>query len=497
MVRGGQVREGEEVAMGTTLAFQFPLGRYHANPWDRAVNEGTSEWPPSPWRILRALIATWYTRWPDLPATEIDGLLSVLADPPFYKTPATASGHTRHYMPDPAHRRAETGNTDLTLDPFLAVGRDDALLVHWDADLGTGQREVLAKLAELIPYLGRSESVCHARLLDPDTASAVDETWWRPGVAEGTNGTRLLTPATPFDRSLLEATTAGVRKQRRTVPPGTRWVSYTPGDRADGRRAAVSSLSQASRPTAIRFAVVGPAPIALTHGVLIADEAHRIAGKRLEKAGIPDERRRQIMGTRGAATDHRHAHWIPVSTPDESATSVRSLILWTPDGLRTEEIGALLDLGEVSGKRGGEGGYEVRGFPKVRLLFQAAGRVEDVAPELCSDRSVRLWTSVTPYLPVRYQHRDRQTLEEFLTADVTAELRYRPWHKAATEAVTVSLTEPRAGRVNQFRRYRMGEKLRQSRTGVGLRLEFSSPVAGPLLIGQLSHFGFGVFAPET
>jgi CRISPR-associated protein Csb2 len=167
--------------------------------------------------------------------------------------------------------------------------------------------------------------------------------------------------------------------------------------------------------------------------------------------------------------------------------------LWTPDGLRTEEIGELLELGTVSGKRGGEDGYEVRGFPQVRLLFQAAGQVEDVAPELCAHPPARLWRSVTPYLPVRYQHHDRQTLEEFLTADVAAELRYRHW----SETVTVSLAEPQAGQVNQFRRYRMGEKLRQSRTGIGLRLEFSSPVAGPLLIGQLSHFGFGVFAPET
>ena len=61
LVRAGQVS-------GTTLAFRFPLGRYHANPWDRAVNEGATEWPPSPWRILRALVATWHTRWPDLPA---------------------------------------------------------------------------------------------------------------------------------------------------------------------------------------------------------------------------------------------------------------------------------------------------------------------------------------------------------------------------------------------------------------------------------------------
>jgi len=492
VVGEGQDREGDELTVTTTLAFRFPLGRYHANPWDRAVNEGASEWPPSPWRILRALVATWYTRWPDLPADEIDAVLGALAEPPSYRTPDTGTGHTRHYMPDLGHRKAETGNTDLTLDPFLTVSRHADLLVRWDADLTDGQRQVLAKLAELVPYLGRSESVCQARLLGRDEDPAVDETWWRPEAAGGTSRTRLLAPMRPVDRSVLEATTGGIRKQRRTLPPGTRWVTYTTGAPAVGRKAPVSLPREVAPPTAIRFAVVGRAPVRLTHGVLVADEAHRIAGKRLESAHVPDKRRQEIMATRGSASNHQHAHWVPIGELDESAPSVRNLLLWIPGGLSTEEVGALLSLGAISGKRGGEGGYEVRGLPEVRLLFQAAGLVEQVAPELCADPPARVWRSVTPYLPVRYQHRSRETVEDFLTADVAAELRYRQ----LSAEVSVSLAEPTAGRVNEFRRYRMGERLRQSRMGVGLRLEFASPVRGPLLLGQLSHFGFGVFAPD-
>jgi CRISPR-associated protein Csb2 len=142
--------------MGTTLAIRFPLGRYHANPWDRAVNEGASEWPPSPWRLLRALAATWHTRWPDLPVSVLEGLLDELGDPPSYRTPPVRTGHTRHYLPDLTHRKGETGRTDLTLDPFLTVRRNDQLLIRWDADLTGDPRQALAKLAELLPYLGRS-----------------------------------------------------------------------------------------------------------------------------------------------------------------------------------------------------------------------------------------------------------------------------------------------------------------------------------------------------
>lgn len=510
--------------MPTTLAFSFPLCRYHANPWDRAVNEGASEWPPSPWRILRALVATWHTRWPELSPQEFDGLLNALADPPSYWTPPTGTGHTRHYLPDLDHRKAETGHTDLTLDPFLTLGKDAELRVRWDADLDADQREALAKLAELIPYLGRAESACFARLLASAEDQAPDETWWSPVHAEAGNETgttegavvptgprtRLLTVARPFDRAVLDATTGGTRKQKRTLPPGTRWVTYaTVGKavsdgRANGRRVQMAGVAKrgierggqraVQLPTALRFAVIGRAAVQLTNGVLIADEAHRVAGKLLEKAGIPDGRRKQIMGTRGAASGHTHAHWIPVAEPGESAGTVRYLLVLVSQGLEPTEIGAMLNLGALSGKRGGEDGYEVRGFPEQRLLFQAAGRVEDVAPELCARPPARHWRSVTPYLPVRHRHPKRETVEDFLTADVTLEL----GNRGLPTPLSVTVTEPTAGPAIRFRRYRLNnnERLSDARPGVGLCIEFAGPVAGPLLLGQLSHFGLGVFAAQ-
>jgi CRISPR-associated protein Csb2 len=474
--------------MATTLAIRFPLGRYHANPWNRAVNEGASEWPPSPWRVLRALVATWHTRWPDLPADVMDGLLDALVDPPSYRTPRTVTGHTRHYLPDLDHRKAETGHTDLTLDPFLTVSPDSDLLIRWDKDLGPDRSGALAKLAELLPYLGRSESVCYARLAEEDVVP--DETWWRPDAVDGSRRRRLLAVTRPFDRAVLEATTTGIRKQKRTVPPGTRWVSYAAGDQAPQPKR--RPVSETANVTTIRFAVTGRAPMMATHGVLLADEAHRQVGNLLEQAGIPDDRRKQIMGTRGAASNHRHAHWIPITRDGASARGVEYLVVWVPDGLRTEELRAMLGLRSMSGRRGGDDGYELRGFPKVEALFQAAGRIEDVAPELCG-AAVR-WRSVTPYLPVRHQ-RDRETYEEHLAADVTAELRYRGFTDAALTCVGL---DPRMGvrAVNQFRRYRTKERMQRSRPGAGLVLEFGAPLTGPLLLGQLSHFGFGVFEPE-
>ena len=47
------------------ISLRFLTGRFHATPWGHHVNEGVVEWPPSPWRLLRALVATFYRARPD------------------------------------------------------------------------------------------------------------------------------------------------------------------------------------------------------------------------------------------------------------------------------------------------------------------------------------------------------------------------------------------------------------------------------------------------
>ena len=75
----------------------------------------------------------------------------------------------------------------------------------------------------------------------------------------------------------------------------------------------------------------------------------------LTRAGLANPQRQVILGSNGAATDHRHAHWIPLSIPGEQPLFVRDLIVWVPYGLRTQDVAALLRLREMSGQRGKQG----------------------------------------------------------------------------------------------------------------------------------------------
>ena len=43
--------------MSLTISIRFLTGRAHLHPWQTHHSEGRVEWPPSPWRLLRAIVA--------------------------------------------------------------------------------------------------------------------------------------------------------------------------------------------------------------------------------------------------------------------------------------------------------------------------------------------------------------------------------------------------------------------------------------------------------
>ena len=47
--------------MKLVLRQEFPLGRFHATSWRvNPYDDPHGEWPPSPWRLVRAVTARWY-----------------------------------------------------------------------------------------------------------------------------------------------------------------------------------------------------------------------------------------------------------------------------------------------------------------------------------------------------------------------------------------------------------------------------------------------------
>jgi CRISPR-associated protein Csb2 len=111
------------------IEFRFLAGRYHATPWDSQVNEGLVEWPPSPWRILRTLISTWYFKArEEVLEEDFERIIGKLSEQlPAYSLPfeQVSLSHTRHFMP------LFDGKTRKVFDTFIRLFDNGPLVVVW------------------------------------------------------------------------------------------------------------------------------------------------------------------------------------------------------------------------------------------------------------------------------------------------------------------------------------------------------------------------------
>ena len=159
--------------MPVVIKQQFPGGRFNATRWNQNPFEDRhGEWPPSPWRLLRALAARWfqYSRETgDEDATKRDDLLRLLAsEVPSFIVPTS----TWRSNPTPRqYHKTEVAWTDagakaaavrkpkltLTVDHFRAVAPSDSVIWRWPTLQLTGeQHTLLTALLIRIFYFGRA-----------------------------------------------------------------------------------------------------------------------------------------------------------------------------------------------------------------------------------------------------------------------------------------------------------------------------------------------------
>lgn len=474
--------------MPTTLVLRFPWGRYHANPWGRHVNEGAVELPPSPWRLLRALYAVWQTRAPELAPQAVHALLARLAEPPVFLVPRHVLAHTRHYYPDSVHTRA-VSSTDRTLDAFAVFRHDAELAAQWPFDLPPEQRAVFERLASSLPYFGRADSLCFGRL-DDGWRPAAHDRWCPVDVLERVDphapGATVLGPSLPLDLEALVARPVDVRRGGLLFPAGTRFVGY--------QRTGAAPVARRHRPRvpapaahAVRFAVLQAALPPETDSLVYTDLMRQAALAKLGRP--PQERAHTQLGGKvsdaeggGHMTDqHHHAHYLPLIEDRRLA----GLVVWTPGGLPSEELKAVTAVGRLRSA--------VNDSWRLTVRVCGIGDAPDVVPSLSGP--ALMWESATPFTPSRHA-KPGTSWCEFVTAEVTRELAYR----GLPAPCSIELLE---GEWSAWRRYRPSARMRRdprqgaaARPSAFLRLVFDAPVAGPLALGHLSHFGLGVFAPR-
>lgn len=465
------------------LRVTFDLGRYHATPWGSNVNDAAIEWPPSPWRLLRGLYAVGRTH-AQLAnrRDDLDRALSALAlaDPPLYELPPAVPAHTRHYMPVPDGKKERSAKI---LDGFLAVDREAALVAWWEASLDAEASDALAAAARCLGYLGRSEAVCTAEM----TAGAGPQ---GPAAAPIESDVEIEPPGETIDLlcadsdeplTALAIGVAELRAQRRLVPPGTRWVTYRVADRS---RSKAGRAVAPSRPELALLRIRGGDRPAISEAVKMGQLLRSALQSRFGKqaSGAASATFSGRAGDTHRTDQHRHAHYL--SLPDRHSRRIDTLLVWAPEGLGEDEVGALAGLRVLSDP--------TLDATKHQAALGALGNKEELhLPRLLGP--ARQWQSLTPFALVRHPKKRREKVIDGAKEQVARELAHRDLPVPADIEKDIDIL---TGQWHRFRSSKLGETRSQRRPLVGLRIRFPQEVTGPITIGALSHYGLGLMEPS-
>ena len=541
------------------IGIRFLAGTYHATPWDRQVNEGDVEWPPSPWRLLRALLFTWYYKASDEVSEEVlRGLVEKLSKPPKYHIPQATLGHTRHYMP--LYRSSIDGKTAKVFDAFARISPGKELYVIWpELSLLNEERAALGILLTRMGYLGRAESWIEAWLAD-EPGGEVNSYPIEAGehLPEGCDGVRLIACTPPNEYLEWRAKTVEDMKERRlsrmrtggrekgkpmdkvklggkdiekigmsvpvdlfqalhadtgelksagwSQPPGSRWVIYArPRDifAIVPRSEPESAERTGGTPTIARFAVASQVPPRLTDAVSLAEKIHDSLVSISEGSGVfigLDEHGKPLKG-------HGHSYIICESNLAQRKGrrgEITHVTVYAKMGLGLRERKALNKLTRVWG----HGGHD------IQLVLLGIGRPEDftgtgpVMGDCPLFAMSRTWLSRTPFVPTRHLKSTRagkpktdgsglhigspaHDLRRLLgLAGFPPPVSVEPCHSTDLGGHET--------RWLHFRQQRKGGGGRMgTRTGCGFRIEFPTPVRGPVAVGYGAHFGLGLFVPTS
>ncbi|HEY3963280.1 MAG TPA: type I-U CRISPR-associated protein Csb2 [Planctomycetaceae bacterium] len=425
------------------IALKFPAGRFHATPWGHHVNEGNPEWPPSPWRLLRALVATWKRKLDGQSVIETDdmkALLERLITPPSFVLPPATTSHSRHYMPWEKSWKPDEPEKAKTkvFDAFVAVDRSADLVAIWpDVSLDIAQRQLLDTLLTNLGFLGRSESWCEARLLSDaeatacppnctplngrpshrdqqpirvlcaDATSAFDNQYTPKQSVKGSKGnpTASIPIYEPDWHLCLE--TLELHKVGWSDPPGSRWVTYLRRTDCFQIESVRTKLRPTPRITVARYVLDGVVLPLVTETLPLAEKVRgTLMGifKRLklrEKFGreIPERpdfvpRSRVFSGKDSQSQPlqgHQHTYYLPTDEDGDGRLDHLTLIAEMEFGSDDPlEIKALDQFRKLPfGDR-----------EPLNMLLVGLGRAADFRAALVESSAV--WRSATPFVVTRH-----------------------------------------------------------------------------------------------
>ena len=512
--------------MQVVLGQTFPLGRFHANPWRMFPFEDPhGEWPPSPWRLLRAILArshqlererdVQFQSWRDSLVKAFCTSTFGWCLPPF----SWQGLGLRQYQPatfewDPPSRTKRMKSRSVNIpgekryrptlvrDNFWVIDRSgtdpSSGMVWWILDgeqWSEGNFNWLDASLERMTYFGRAEAITEIQRVEKLPKDVQVNCVLEKHPSSGS--VPVLAPTEDATLEQVQAVTDDPSVANSTVPPGARWlhakrpvrprvklrrsnprtkksirlIQFAIGARVSPPRESVVILTQRFRGRVIREFLGGSWPRA---NVEQREAVRLLAGKEADGTPLHDHR-------------HPHARFGILFDPETGKTA--RLLVWRDQPFTDDEQRAILNAAEQElplsfAKAGAKDPWAVRLVP---LDLQVP------PPDGFGERTWRHWKTVTPYVPPRhaYDRKGRIRAGESPEEQLHLELARQGYD---TSGLTIEM-DSRAvewTRVHRPPRHRYGAT-NTERLGHHVSLTFATLIRGPISLGHSSHFGLGLF----
>ena len=514
--------------MRVVLKQTFPLGRFHANPWRMFPFEDPhGEWPPSPWRLLRAILARSHQLerehgvrcqpWRDSLMRAFCTSTFGWRLPPFsWRGPGLRQYQPATFEWDPPSRTKKVkGNPvnipgekkyrpTLVRDNFWLVDRSgtdpSSGMVWWILDgerWSDGDFNWLDASLDRMTYFGRAEAITEIQRVEKMPKDIHVNCVLEQNPSSGS--VPVLVPTVGATLEQVQAVTDDPSVKNSTVPPGARWLHAKRPIRPQVRLRRSSPRTR--KPTRLIQFAIGVRVSPPRESVVILTQRFRgrvirefLGGKWQQADAEQREAARLLTGKEADGTplqDHRHPHARFGILFDQETGKATRFLVWRDQPFTNDEQRAVLNAAEQElplsfAKAGARDPWAVRLVPLDSQVLPPAG---------FGERTWRRWQTVTPYVPPRhaYDRKGRVRTGESPEEQLRLELA-RQGYETNTLTIEVDDRAVQWVQVHRLRRSRDGQTNAERRAH-HVVLGFDKPVRGPISLGHSSHFGLGLFVP--
>jgi CRISPR-associated protein Csb2 len=498
-----------------TVKIELLAGRYHANPWGSHVNEAIVEWPPSPYRLVRAIYDSWKRKAPQMDESRVISILEkISSESPTFQLPEGRTFSIPAFLDlnDKSMGKKHLSKKAYIRDTFVVTNAHATIRMRWDSViLDEDEKKDLNTLLKNINFLGRSESLVRMEIDEPEDYSpnSFPISNQSPDIPNEKRNSEIVFIALPVPKEEFE-------KNAKTEEIWTDAITTKTSDlfRSQSRRKSekkqfneplamklvgyyrkIDSLSpvMASKPpsfesktNAVMYAIDSTVMAGLTETIMVSERIHRkligIYKKQFGEENLSpkfvgkDKEGQPLKG-------HRHIYIDPVDF--DSDGFLDHVIIWSREHFDKYEMITLSSLKSV---------WQSDGKPDLKFIPVEMGEKGKMSFDIKS----QLFRSETPFVPPRHYRKGRGNYLEWLKGEIRNETRYHNLPEPVDIRIIDRVPSKKnlAGKVIRWLDFKRARKDDIERQGYGFLIKFDDSVSGIFNLGYGAHYGLGLFIPE-